>query len=92
MQIQKKYNNENKQYELIATSQNNELELEQTQNDEILLTIKNKKIQTNEIALKKILTSINDTQTKKEVTARIENGKVVYDKSEEPLEVKKVKR
>lgn len=49
----KKYNNENKQYELIATSQNNELELEQTQNDEILLTIKNKKIQTNEIALKK---------------------------------------
>ena len=89
LQIQKKYNNENKQYELIATSQNNELELEQTQNDEILLTIKNKKIQTNEIALKKILTSINDTQTKKEVTARIENGKVVYDKSEEPLEVKK---
>ena len=89
MEVEKQYNEETKQYELSATSENNVLKLEQTQDDEIVVTVTNSKIKTYELAMKKFASSVDEVSTQREVRARIDtDGKLVYDELEQKIEVR----
>ena len=84
------YNNENSSYELTATSNDVELEVEEnTANREIVLKVVNERIKTYDLAVKKFASSIDGTETTRNIAARVDNeGNIVYDNTAATLNVR----
>jgi len=89
LKMEKKYNDQTKQYEIIAMSDNQVYSLEQTSDDEIIVKVVNEKTKTYELAMKKFASYIDKTKTNREITARIdETGNIVYDQTTEDINVR----
>ena len=86
----KSYNQENKVYELKATSGDTDYELEEDdENSTITVKVVNEKIKTYDLAVKTFANSIDGTATNRNVTARVTTtGEIEYDETEQNLTVK----
>ena len=83
MRLAKSFNTETNSYELKVTSGDTEFDLEEKDDaDEIIVKVRNEKIKTYDLAMKKIVTSIDGTATPRTVSARVNTeGQIVYDES-----------
>ena len=84
------YNSTNNEYELTATSNDVELEVEENaEAKEIILKVVNERIKTYDLSVKKFASSINGTATSRNIAARVDSeGNIVYDETEQTLNVR----
>lgn len=83
MRLAKSFNTTTNAYELKVTSGDTEFELEEKDDaDEIIVKVRNEKIKTYDLAMKKIITSIDGETTPRTVSARVDSeGQIVYDET-----------
>lgn len=92
LKITKVWNDETKRYEIeIETNDlKDSIQVELTENDEIIVKLKNEKIKTYNLSLKKFVSSIDNIETDKEVIATVnEEGNIIYSNVDENIQVNK---
>lgn len=89
IRLDRTYNLSTEMYELEASAQDKEIEVEKNdENEEIVIKVKNDLVKTYDLAVKKFASSINGEETVRQIQAQVNiEGTIEYIETEKKLEV-----